>query len=128
MGKVLFAVIAAFASFILVESLICVNCKISLVGFCLSQSDETCATNTSVCFTTTATFFSASNGVVIHGCQDNSTGCNITTSGNFFGVVNYEIENRCCSSDRCNSAEAIKTTLTATLGAAVLATVWGSML
>lgn len=40
-----------------VDSLTCNKCSFGLVGLCLSTSEETCSTNTSVCFTGKASRF-----------------------------------------------------------------------
>ncbi|KAF1381796.1 hypothetical protein PFLUV_G00157720 [Perca fluviatilis] len=132
MGKILFGIIAAVASFMLVESLTCNQCKYGLLGFCLSNSQVTCSTNTSVCFTGKASFTSlASVGFNTQGCQE-LAGCNTTTNGTLLNVP-YTITVSCCSSNNCNpvqvsGAPSTKMTLTAAIGVAALASMWGSIL
>jgi len=133
MGKVLIAVLVAVASFMLVDSLTCNKCSYGLVGFCLSLSSETCTTNTSVCFTGKASFPSVSSSVGFNtqGCREPS-GCNSTTNGTLVAVT-YQTEITCCDTDKCNptqisGAPSTKMTFTAAIGAAMLASAWGSWL
>ncbi|XP_068189982.1 lymphocyte antigen 6 complex locus protein G6d-like [Antennarius striatus] len=132
MGKVLIGVFAVIASLMLVESLVCNNCRFSLLSFCIFPSEETCGTNTSVCFTGKATFPAVSTSVGFNtlGCREPS-GCNQTTNGTIMGVV-FQTQIECCSTDLCNpvslsSATTSKMTFTAVIGAAVLASAWGTM-
>ncbi|XP_078146593.1 uncharacterized protein LOC144542896 [Centroberyx gerrardi] len=133
MGRIVFGIIAAVASFMLVESLTCNKCSVGLFGYCLNSADVTCSTNTSVCFTGRATFPSLSEfqGFNTQGCREPS-GCNATTNSTLLGAtVQTTVE--CCSTDRCNpvqlsGAPSTKLSLTAALAAAALASVWGSML
>ncbi|XP_047240314.1 uncharacterized protein LOC124879661 [Girardinichthys multiradiatus] len=135
MGKFLFAVVAAFASLVLAESLICNRCRFGLFGTCLGRDNETCATNVSVCFTERTTFITLPDfvGFNSQGCKDTSTGCNVTTSGTLLGVT-LETKTTCCNlPDRCNTivlngAPSTKMTFTAAIGAGLLASVWGSLL
>ncbi|KAL7381344.1 hypothetical protein ABVT39_004416 [Epinephelus coioides] len=132
MGRILIGIIAAVASFMLVDTLSCNKCNYGLVGFCLSTSEETCSTNTSVCFTGKINFISLSSvGFNTQGCRE-PAGCNATTNGTLLGVT-YEQKIDCCSTDKCNpvqtsGAPSTKMTLTAAIGVAVLASVWGSIL
>ncbi|TMS18707.1 alpha-elapitoxin-As2a [Larimichthys crocea] len=133
MGRILFGVLAAVASIMLVDSLTCNQCQYGLLGFCLSSSELTCSTNTSVCFTGKATFPSVSSSVGFNtqGCRE-PMGCNATMNATLIGVT-YQTRIECCSTDKCNpvqlsGAPSTKMTLTAALGAAILASVWGSML
>ncbi|GAA6235553.1 uncharacterized protein LOC108890302 [Lates japonicus] len=134
MGRIVFGVIAVLASLMLVDSLTCNKCTFGLIGFCLNSAEETCTSNSSVCFTGKATFpkLTSFSGFNTQGCKDNSTGCNMTASAVLLGVT-YETRLECCSADKCNpvtlsGAPSTRMTLTATIGAAVLASVWGSML
>ncbi|CAN9492969.1 unnamed protein product [Ophioblennius macclurei] len=133
MGKVLIGVVFVAAALILAESLTCNKCSFGLFGLCVNSAVETCSTNTSVCFTGKATFPSVQSfpGFTIQGCSE-PLGCNATTNGTLLSV-SYQIAIECCSSDRCNpvtlsaaAAAADRMTLTAAVGAAVLASVWGS--
>ncbi|XP_017276312.1 sperm acrosome membrane-associated protein 4 [Kryptolebias marmoratus] len=135
MGKLVFVALAAFASLVAVESVICNKCTVSLFGFCLNGSNVTCNANTSVCFTGKATFPSITSfgGFTNQGCLDVPTGCNTTTNGTLLGVT-YQTTLTCCSTDRCNpvtitsDAPATKMAFSAAAGVAILASVWGSML
>lgn len=69
-------------------------------------------------------------GFNTQGCREPS-GCNATTNGTLLGVT-YELKIDCCSTDKCNpvqlsGAPSARMTLTAALGAAVLASVLGSI-
>ncbi|KAK2830561.1 hypothetical protein Q5P01_018492 [Channa striata] len=136
MGKVLFGIIAAVASFMLVDSLTCNKCNFGVVGLCLVPQQDTCGANTTSCYTGKATFPSLSTflGFNTQGCLDNNTICN-TTSTNTILFTNYTTQITCCSTDKCNPVQAVsaattsaRMTITATVGAAVLASVWGSLL
>eukprot|EP00064_Thunnus_orientalis_P020580 superscaffoldBa00005732_g20719 len=133
MSRILIVIVAAIASFMLVDSLSCNKCSFGLVGICISTSEETCSTNTSVCFTGKATFPSLSSfsGFNTQGCREPS-GCNMTSNSTLLGVT-YETKIDCCSTDKCNpvqvsGAPSTKMTLTVAAGVAVLASMWGSML
>ncbi|KAM8766366.1 uncharacterized protein AB9X84_005617 [Acanthopagrus schlegelii] len=133
MGKVLFGIIAAVASIMLVDSLTCNECKYGLLGFCLSNSEITCATNTSQCSSGKTSFPSISTSIGFNtlGCTE-STACNITANATIIGVAYTSVLN-CCGTDKCNTvalsgAPSTKMTLTAAVSAAILASVWGSML
>uniref|UniRef100_A0A672Z7G4 UPAR/Ly6 domain-containing protein n=1 Tax=Sphaeramia orbicularis TaxID=375764 RepID=A0A672Z7G4_9TELE len=115
------------------ESLTCNKCTFGLLGVCLNQAEETCSTNTSVCFTGRATFpsLTAFVGFNTQGCREPSQ-CTNTTTGTLLGVT-YESKIECCSKDKCNpitisGAPSTKMSLTVAITAAVLASVWGSML
>ncbi|KAM4539311.1 uncharacterized protein PAE49_020211 [Odontesthes bonariensis] len=134
MAKILFVMVATLASLILAESLVCNKCNFGVLGICLNKANETCSTTTSVCFTGRATFpgLTSFSGFNTQGCQNNTTGCNMTTTNSLLGVT-YEAKVVCCSTDNCNpvtlsGAPSTKMTLSATVGAAILASVWGSML
>ena len=127
---------AVIASFMLAESLKCNKCNYGVGGFCLSNTDLTCTTNTSVCFTGKATFPSVSTsfGFNTQGCRE-PAGCNVTIDAanqTILGIA-YVTKIDCCGTDKCNpvqvsGAPSARMTFTATVGAAVLASVWGSML
>ncbi|KAF3707280.1 hypothetical protein EXN66_Car000453 [Channa argus] len=134
MAKVLFGLIAAVASFMLVESLTCNQCPFGLVGFCFFPKQQTCTSDSSVCYTGKATFPSLPSfgGFSTQGCLDNTTTCN-TTVNSLFLTVNYTSQTNCCSSNNCNQlnsggSASARMTITATIGPAVLASVWGSLL
>nr|XP_057903672.1 uncharacterized protein LOC131102187 [Doryrhamphus excisus] len=132
MNRILFGVIAALAGFILVDSLTCNQCSFGIAGFCLSSTEVTCETNTSQCFTGKATFSISSVGFNTQGCIE-STSCNMTTNNTLLGVT-YEAVVECCSTDNCNPVQtsaatpSAKITLTTAIGAAVLASMLGSLL
>jgi len=134
MGRVLFGIIAAVACFVLVDSqLSCNMCNFGLLGFCPGSSTENCTTNTSVCYTARATFPSLTDfvGFNTQGCRE-PTGCNATNNGTLLGVTSQTMI-ECCSTDQCNpvnlsGAPSTKMTLTAVIGAAILASMWGSFL
>ncbi|CAI5691119.1 uncharacterized protein LOC109196686 [Oreochromis niloticus] len=133
MAKIMLAVIAAVASFMLVDSLTCNKCAFALLGTCKSGTTENCTTSTSTCYTGTLAFPSLTNfqGFTSQGCQDNTLPCNTTTNSTLLGVVSYNATVTCCSTDKCNlaaSAPSAKITLSAAIAAAVLASAWGSML
>ncbi|XP_042082127.1 lymphocyte antigen-6, epidermis [Haplochromis burtoni] len=132
MAKIVLAVIAAVASFMLVDSLSCNKCSFGLVGLCLSSSTETCSTNTSTCYTGTVAFPSLTSfsGFTSRGCRSDTAACNITSNSTLLGV-SYNLAITCCSTDNCNptsGAPSAKITLSAAIAAAVLASAWGSML
>ncbi|KAM6974147.1 uncharacterized protein LKV04_015803 [Tautogolabrus adspersus] len=135
MGKILIGVLVAVASFMLVDSLTCNKCSYGLFGFCISLSEETCSSNTSVCFTGRASFPSISStvGFNTQGCRE-PAGCNATTNNTLSVLpVRYEVKVDCCSTDKCNpsqvsGAPSTKMTFTAAIGAALLASMMGSML
>ncbi|XP_023200269.1 long neurotoxin OH-57-like [Xiphophorus maculatus] len=134
MGKFVFAVVAAVASLVLVESLTCNKCSFSLLGNCLNAVNETCPSNSSVCYTGRATFPSLPDfvGFNIQGCIENTTGCDATTPDTMLGVA-YNTKITCCSTESCNpitlsAAPSNKMTFSAAVGAAVLASALGSIL
>jgi len=133
MSRILIGIIAAVASFMLVESLSCNTCTFGLVGYCIDSSKENCSTNTSVCFTGEATFpkLPTFTGFSSQGCVE-PAGCNMTVNSTLLGVT-YQTKTECCSSDECNpiqvsGAPSTKMTLTAAAGVALLASMWGSIL
>nr|XP_019957971.1 PREDICTED: uncharacterized protein LOC109639121 [Paralichthys olivaceus] len=132
MAKIVLGIVAVIASFMLVNSLTCNKCSISVFGTCLSSGTVECATNSSVCFTGKIEFTSVTAlRLNSQGCQNTTTGCNMTTTNSLLGFeYNRTIE--CCESEKCNSftlsgAPTNKLTFTAAIGAALLASVWGSM-
>ncbi|XP_026204420.1 sperm acrosome membrane-associated protein 4-like [Anabas testudineus] len=132
MGKVLFGVIVAVASLMLVDSLTCNNCPFSLAGLCFSSSQTACSSNTSVCGSSKAVFPSLSSfgGFTTASCLDSNTTCGSNTQATLLGVT-YNTTVTCCTTDKCNTVNAApstKMTLGATLGVAAVALVWGSML
>ncbi|XP_034456206.1 uncharacterized protein LOC117770662 [Hippoglossus hippoglossus] len=189
MARIVLGIVAVIASFMLVDSLTCNKCSLSLLGYCISSSTETCADNTTTCFTAKAcksprnfqmltpfpfkhhtaaqasftsvlpkhcdaqTHRSASTpqcsqlpnqyhmsfpklpdfaGFSSQGCGVSSIGCNATGNDTLL-TFSYNIKSECCSGDKCNpinltsDAPATKLTFTAAIGAALLASVWGSM-
>ncbi|CAJ1083235.1 hypothetical protein E3U43_011033 [Xyrichtys novacula] len=132
MGKILIGVFVAVASFMLAESLVCNKCSYGLLGFCLSVTEETCATNTSVCATGKATFPSVSSSVGFNtqSCREPS-GCNATSNGTLpILSVMYQIKVDCCSTDKCNptqvsGAPSTKMTFASVVGAVVLSSMLG---
>ncbi|XP_061616151.1 sperm acrosome membrane-associated protein 4-like isoform X2 [Phyllopteryx taeniolatus] len=133
MGRILIGVISALACFMLVETLTCNQCSFGLLGFCLSSSSVECTTNTSQCFTGKATFVSISSSVGFNtqGCIEEAA-CNMTTNATLLGVT-YQATVECCSTDGCNPAQmsgapSARMTLPGAIGAAALASVWGSLL
>lgn len=73
---------------------------------------------------------STSVGFNTQGCRE-PAGCNATSNGTLLGVT-YQLQIDCCSTDKCNpvqlsGAPSARMTLTAALGAAVLASVFGSI-
>ncbi|MEQ2233141.1 hypothetical protein ILYODFUR_018943 [Ilyodon furcidens] len=134
MGKFLFAVVAAVASLVFVESIICNKCSFSLLGKCFNAVNETCPSNSSVCYTGRASFPSVADfvGFNIQGCRENTTSCDKTTPETLLGIT-YNTKITCCSSDSCNnitlsSAASTKMTFSAAVGGAVLASLLGSVL
>lgn len=131
MGKIFFGIIAVVASIVLAESLTCNKCNYGLAGYCLSNTEENCTTNTSVCASTKLSFPSLTNvGFYMLGCSE-PAGCNATTNSTL--LLTYEKKVDCCSTDKCNTvllsgAPSTKMTLTAALGVAVLASVWSSIM
>ncbi|CAL8373684.1 unnamed protein product [Boreogadus saida] len=102
MAKILCVIVAALASFMLADSLVCNRCTVGVVGICLNTETVTCTTNTSVCFTGKATFPSISffSGFTSQGCQEPG-GCNGTSSTTLLGAkVTTTVE--CCDKDNCN--------------------------
>ncbi|XP_076611169.1 uncharacterized protein LOC143335540 [Chaetodon auriga] len=133
MGKILFGITVALASLMLVESLTCNQCNYGLAGYCLSNTEVACSNSTHVCFSAKATFpaVSDTNGFNTLGCRETS-GCNVTGSGTLLGIT-YETQLNCCETDKCNTvqlsgAPSTKMTLTATIAAAILASMCGSLL
>ncbi|XP_034016991.1 sperm acrosome membrane-associated protein 4-like [Thalassophryne amazonica] len=129
MAKILYGIIAVVASLVLAESLTCNKCSFSLAGLCLVPSSVDCATNTSVCYTGKAAFpvLPSFTGFVTRGCRE-STGCDMTSNGTLLGAT-YQVTLTCCSTDRCNNGAATtKMTLGVVMGAAVVASMWSSML
>ncbi|CAF93927.1 unnamed protein product [Tetraodon nigroviridis] len=130
MGKILYGVILVVALSVVVNSLKCNQCSYGLLGFCLSSSELVCSTNTSVCYTGKATFTGLSSvGFNSQGCREPS-GCNATMNSTLVGV-DYQTRIDCCSTDKCNpvsSAPAPKMTFAAIIGAAILASAWGSLM
>ncbi|MEQ2258539.1 hypothetical protein XENORESO_021407 [Xenotaenia resolanae] len=134
MGKLFLGFVVAVASLALVESLICNKCSVSVFGFCINRSNETCGNNDTVCYTGKAVFpdITSFNGFSNQGCRPNDTFCNGNTTSSLLGI-NYTTIISCCSSDRCNpvtlsGAPSTKMTFTAAVAGAILASVLGSML
>lgn len=132
MGRTVMGILAVVASFMLADSLICNKCNVGLLGVCLNSAEETCSTNTSLCFTARATFPDITDfvGFNTQGCREGD-GCVSTSNGTLLGVL-YEVKSECCDTDKCNpvqlsGAPSARLSLTAALGAAVVASVWGSV-
>ncbi|XP_014032463.1 sperm acrosome membrane-associated protein 4 [Salmo salar] len=133
MNKIIFGVLAVVASFMLAESLTCNKCDVGLVGVCLNAADQVCTTNTSRCFTGRATFPSLTTflGFNTQGCLESAM-CNNTTNATLLGAT-YTTVRTCCDTNKCNpvtisGATSAKLSVTAAFGAALVASVWGSML
>jgi len=131
MGRIVFGIIAVIAFFVLADSLTCNKCSVGLVGYCLNSAEETCATNTSLCFTSKAVFpnITAFVGFNTQGCKE-AAGCNITETGTLLGG-GYEVSTSCCDADKCNpvvlgGAPSRRSSLSVALGAAAVAFVLGS--
>ncbi|KAL6099557.1 uncharacterized protein ACO6RY_01354 [Pungitius sinensis] len=128
MGKIVIAIIGVLASLMLADSLICNQCRYSVLTFCLSNSVVTCPTATSVCFSGNTSFTDLpSLGFKNQGCREPES-CNSTINGTIVGI-GYESKINCCSSDKCNNAApSTKMTLTAVIGVAAMASIWGSIM
>ncbi|KAM9418160.1 uncharacterized protein ACWYII_021865 [Salvelinus alpinus] len=133
MNKIVFGILAVVASFMLAESLTCNKCNVGLMGVCLNPTDQSCPTNTS-CFTGRATFPSLTTflGFNTQGCLENAK-CNITNTNETLLTVSYTTVTTCCDTNKCNpiiisGATSAKLSVTAALSAALVASVWGSML
>ncbi|XP_031722516.1 alpha-elapitoxin-As2a-like [Anarrhichthys ocellatus] len=128
MAKIVIAIIAIVASFMMAESLICRKCTYGLGTFCPSSSDETCPTSNYVCFNGTISFSGFSSlGIKSQGCRF-PTGCNSTVTSTLLGL-RYTSTISCCSTDRCaNAAPSTKMTLTAVIGVAALASMWSTIM
>ncbi|KAG7261885.1 hypothetical protein CRUP_006301, partial [Coryphaenoides rupestris] len=134
MSKILCVIVAALASFVLAESLICNQCSVGLFGYCLNQSNITCSTNTSVCFTARTSFPDISNfaGINTQGCKE-PAGCNTTTTSliNLLSI-NYTSVISCCSTDNCNpvtitsGSGTTRLSLVAVVTGTMLASVWST--
>ncbi|XP_063040904.1 sperm acrosome membrane-associated protein 4-like [Engraulis encrasicolus] len=131
MKALLVGLIGLIASIYLVDSLTCNKCSVGLVGFCISQTEETCAGNQS-CYTGKAVFTSISsfNGFNTQGCLDTS-GCNTTSTSSILGA-SYTVTQTCCDTDKCNPIDTsgappvTYVSATMALSAALLASVWSS--
>uniref|UniRef100_A0A8C3G0E2 UPAR/Ly6 domain-containing protein n=1 Tax=Cyclopterus lumpus TaxID=8103 RepID=A0A8C3G0E2_CYCLU len=114
------------------DSLTCNKCSFGLLGYCVSSTELTCTTNTSVCFTAKASFNALTTvGFNSQGCREPAQ-CNMTTNGTLVGIT-YETKVECCAADKCNSillssAPSTKMSYTAAIGLAVLASMCGSLL
>ncbi|CAL8292575.1 unnamed protein product [Merluccius merluccius] len=132
MAKVLCVILAALASFMLVESLQCNQCNVGALGFCLSSDVITCPTNTSQCFTGRASFPNIANsiGINLQGCRENCT--DSTTDSTVLGAT-LRTRVVCCNTDECNpvtiSGATTTTTLSlaAVLASALLASAWSTL-
>uniref|UniRef100_A0AAQ4NW25 UPAR/Ly6 domain-containing protein n=2 Tax=Gasterosteus aculeatus TaxID=69293 RepID=A0AAQ4NW25_GASAC len=132
MGRIVIVIIAVLASLMLADSLTCNQCSYGVLGFCLSNTELVCSTNTSSCFTRKTTFTGLTNvGFNSQGCQE-PAGCNATTNGTVVGIT-YQSAITCCSTDKCNpvtvsAAPSTKMTFTAVIGVAAMAAMWGSVM
>ncbi|KAL2080584.1 hypothetical protein ACEWY4_024377 [Coilia grayii] len=129
MKTLLFGLLGLIASIYLVESLTCNRCTVGLVGYCASQSKETCTGNNTSCYTGKAVFPSISNfkGFNTQGCLATAD-CNATSSGTVLGA-RYEVSYACCSTDNCNpiqlnAASSTYVSTTMALAAALLTSIW----
>ncbi|CAB1436523.1 unnamed protein product [Pleuronectes platessa] len=135
MARIVLGLVAVIACFMLVDSLTCKKCSLSVFGFCLNSDTVTCDTNVTNCFTGKATFPSVPSfsGFNSQGCLAlaENAGCNKTTNDTLLGFE-YKVQLDCCTSDECNpvntsDAPVTKLTFTAAIAAALLASVCGSM-
>jgi len=132
MGRILLGIIAALASFYLAESIICNKCSVGLLGVCLNQAEENCTDSTDLCVTARATFPSISDfvGFNTQGCKA-ADDCAGTSNGTLLGVT-FTTVSECCNTDKCNpvtlsGAPSTQLSVTAALGLAAMASVWGSV-
>uniref|UniRef100_A0A8C5GDL9 UPAR/Ly6 domain-containing protein n=1 Tax=Gouania willdenowi TaxID=441366 RepID=A0A8C5GDL9_GOUWI len=127
MAKLLFGLVACVAAFAVVESLTCQRCSLSVWGICLNNGTETCAAN-NTCYKGGISIVGSFSGFQKLGCRE-TTGCNTTTNNTLLGVT-FTTNITCCSTDNCNNinaAPSTKMTFSAVIGAAVLASVLGSI-
>ncbi|XP_032437745.1 uncharacterized protein LOC116731948 isoform X2 [Xiphophorus hellerii] len=134
MGKLLFAVVVAIASFALVESLVCNQCSISVFGFCLSSSQNTCPDN-QTCYTQKISFpaLSSFRGVITQGCRVDDSSCSSSNTSTLL-TIQIKTEATCCGTDKCNTVDLtgaapdLKMTFLVTMVGAAMASMWGSFL
>uniref|UniRef100_A0A8C6LQ61 UPAR/Ly6 domain-containing protein n=1 Tax=Nothobranchius furzeri TaxID=105023 RepID=A0A8C6LQ61_NOTFU len=124
-------IISFFYLFFLLESLSCNKCSFSVFGLCVGASTESCSNSTrNVCYTGKTGDFVGFNN---QGCKDDNSNCNQTIQGTLM-FVNYTTTLTCCNTDKCNpttlssSAATAKMTVTGAVGAAILASVLGSIM
>ncbi|KAM6904139.1 uncharacterized protein PEZ65_018847 [Lycodopsis pacificus] len=130
MARIVIAIIAIVASFMMAESLICRECSYGIGTFCVSSSDVTCpvkVNKTYNCFNGTLSFSRFPRlGIKSQGCRV-STDCS-QANGTLLGLA-YTSTVSCCATDRCaNAAPSTKMTLTAVIGAAALASMWSTIM
>ncbi|XP_030644294.1 ly-6/neurotoxin-like protein 1 [Chanos chanos] len=126
MNKFLLAAVVVVASLLAAEALTCKKCTVGVLGRCIIGSTETCTGNDNNCYTGKAEFnITGALSFYSQGCIASSS-CN-GTSGTVLGV-GYTVTRTCCNTDQCNGASSIQLPVTAALGAALLASVWGSYL
>ncbi|KAK9526649.1 hypothetical protein VZT92_015334 [Zoarces viviparus] len=130
MARIVIAIIAIVASFMMAEALVCKECSYGIGTVCLSSSDVTCPTavnKTYNCFFGRLSFSKFSSlGLKSQGCRM-STECTNTT-GTLLGLT-YTSSISCCATDRCaNAAPSTKMTLTAVIGVAALASMWSTIM
>ncbi|CAL8292579.1 unnamed protein product [Merluccius merluccius] len=133
MAKVLCVILAALASFMLVESLDCNQCNVGVLGVCLNSEVVTCTNNSnSQCFTGRASFpnIASSIGINLQGCRENCT--DSTTNTTVLGATLSTVV-QCCNTEKCNpvtiSGATTTTTLSlaAVLASALLASAWSTL-
>ncbi|XP_072562001.1 lymphocyte antigen-6, epidermis [Paramormyrops kingsleyae] len=131
MNKIILGFFAVTLCFIFAESLTCNTCSLGLFGKCLFSSTTSCQAGQPTCYSGVATFsgISGFSGFSSLGCSD-TTNCNSTTNSTvFFATIN--VVKTCCSTDSCNQlsgAPSAELSLTAAVGAALVASVWNSWL
>ncbi|XP_048848575.1 lymphocyte antigen-6, epidermis [Brienomyrus brachyistius] len=133
MNKIMLGLFAVTLCFIFAESLTCNSCTVGLFGKCFLPSTTTCAPNQPYCYTGTATFsgISGFSGFNSQGCMDGPS-CNNTLNATvFFATVT--VTKTCCSTEKCNpvslnGAPSAELSLTAAVGAALVASMWNSWL
>ncbi|XP_022602628.1 lymphocyte antigen 6 complex locus protein G6d-like [Seriola dumerili] len=107
------------------ESLTCNTCRVGIAGKCLFSSTETCSDSQSSCYWGNLAFnVSSLISLQTRGCLASSL-CNQTEMGSLL-TAGYTVNRTCCSTDCCNGAASIQFSLTAAVGAALLA-VWSNL-
>ncbi|KAK5854965.1 hypothetical protein PBY51_005112 [Eleginops maclovinus] len=117
------AVIVLSAIIAAAQCLTCRMCPLGISGNCISGKDIVCGPTQS-CFHGQANF-NGTEEVSLHirGCL-NTTLCGLSVTDSILGA-RYTAFLQCCSSNLCNGAASVQLSLTASLGAAVLSSLWG---